>query len=323
VKAGTPVNYTITYANTGNDTVTGASVWDTIPAGLLYISSTGGGVVAGGVVSWSIPILSPGGSGSFVLTVTSTGYVRTTAPARAAAAYANSCGIAQPPVSTGPVTVSTCYPDLFVEKRGPAFATIGDPVEFTIVVRNTGTDTALDVALVDTVPLPLTLAGFTGSATSFGRVVSWDFGDLPPGQSREVRVSCGGYLADNDYDVRNEAFATYAEPSGVPTSPRLSAVTVGFVPFTEFKAYPNPFKPGAAVRGTFKFVGLPDGAKVHIYAVTGREVRVLEGVKRRRLEWDGRNSEGTPAAAGIYLYVAEIPEKGRVRRVRGKFGLVR
>jgi uncharacterized repeat protein (TIGR01451 family) len=323
VKAGMPFTYTISYANTGNDTVTGASIWDTIPAGLLYVSSTGGAVVAGSVVSWSIPSLPPGGAGSFVLTVTSTGYIRATAPSRAAAAYGNSCGVSQPPVQTAPVTVSTCFPELVLAKKGPEYAFVGDGVEFTIVVRNAGTDTALSVLLVDTVPLPLTLAGFTGSATAFGPVIAWYFGDLVPGESREVRVSCAGHNSDQDYDVRNEAFATYAEPSGVPTSPLTSAVTVAFIPFTTLQAYPNPFKPGESVRGTFKFVGLPDGAKVHIYAVTGREVRVLDGVKRRRLEWDGRNSEGTPVAAGIYLYLLEIPEAGKTRLVRGKLGLIR
>jgi hypothetical protein len=89
------------------------------------------------------------------------------------------------------------------------------------------------------------------------------------------------------------------------------------------RVFPSPFRPKKAVGGTLKFSGLPDGTKVHIYAVTGREVRRLEGVKRHRLEWDGVNAEGRPAAAGIYFYVIEVPDGNGPGLFHGKIGLIR
>jgi len=87
--------------------------------------------------------------------------------------------------------------------------------------------------------------------------------------------------------------------------------------------YPSPFRLRKAVGGTLKFDGLPDGSKVYIYAVTGREVRVLEGVKSHRLEWDGLNSEGKQAAAGIYLYLVDLRDGKTTKVIRGKIGLIR
>ena len=116
-------------------------------------------------------------------------------------------------------------------------------------------------------------------------------------------------------------YGSYGYPGGM----RLDCLeeTAGGDGEEPVHVYPSPFRPRKAVGGTLKFDGLPDGSKVYIYAVTGREVRALEGVERQRLEWDGRNAEGTPVAAGIYLYLVEVPSGGGTRRIHGKIGLIR
>ncbi len=62
--------YTITYANTGLADLLNAKITDNLPAGVIYISSTGGGnETAPGVVEWNLGSLAAGQSGSVTLTV--------------------------------------------------------------------------------------------------------------------------------------------------------------------------------------------------------------------------------------------------------------
>jgi hypothetical protein len=75
-----------------------------------------------------------------------------------------------------------------------------------------------------------------------------------------------------------------------------------------FSAGPNPALQG---RTTFEFVVPPGagGARVRVIDLAGRQVRVLAAgsvAGARRLEWDGRASDGVPAPPGIYAARLEI-----------------
>ena len=83
---------------------------------------------------------------------------------------------------------------------------------------------------------------------------------------------------------------------------------------------PNPFGP----RTTIEFV-LPRASRVRLLIAdpAGRVVRMLEDRERsagpHRIEWDGRTDSGTPAPAGVYLYVLDAGEQhemGKLVRVR-------
>ncbi|MBX7100183.1 MAG: DUF11 domain-containing protein, partial [Myxococcaceae bacterium] len=65
--AGT-ITFTLSYSNTGNGYATGAVLTDVLPAGLTYQSSTSGGMNAGQTVTWALGTLSPGASGSVMVT---------------------------------------------------------------------------------------------------------------------------------------------------------------------------------------------------------------------------------------------------------------
>ncbi|MGE5499667.1 MAG: T9SS type A sorting domain-containing protein, partial [Syntrophothermus sp.] len=67
--------------------------------------------------------------------------------------------------------------------------------------------------------------------------------------------------------------------------------------------YPNPFNPSTTIR----FIMAEDGmAELKIYDMLGREVKtIIEGFLRSGMHsfiWNGFNSNGTPAASGIYIY---------------------
>jgi uncharacterized repeat protein (TIGR01451 family) len=72
---GTNITYTITYGNTGGVDATGVVIHDPVPVGTTFVSATGGGTEAGGVVTWNIgtiPAGTPGLTVQFTVTVTAT-----------------------------------------------------------------------------------------------------------------------------------------------------------------------------------------------------------------------------------------------------------
>src|SRR5205823_637399 len=69
VAPGSNITYTISYSNTGNMNATGVVITDTIPANTSFVSATGGGTLAAGVVTWNIGALAAGASTSVQLVV--------------------------------------------------------------------------------------------------------------------------------------------------------------------------------------------------------------------------------------------------------------
>jgi hypothetical protein len=66
--------------------------------------------------------------------------------------------------------------------------------------------------------------------------------------------------------------------------------------------YPNPFNPDTAVNGTLKIQGVPPGATVNLYTVSGELVH-RETATGALIEWDGKTLNGRVVATGIYYYV--------------------
>lgn len=85
-------------------------------------------------------------------------------------------------------------------------------------------------------------------------------------------------------------------------------------------AYPNPYSPLKG-SGTLKFIQIPTGSVVKIYASGGDLVRELNEDGFGRVIWDGKNSTGEYVANGLYIYVV-IPEQGDARRI-GKIGVLK
>src|SRR5262249_20250324 len=48
------VTYTVSWTNSGPGTALGVTVSDTLPIGAQFVSASGGGKLAGGVVTWSV-----------------------------------------------------------------------------------------------------------------------------------------------------------------------------------------------------------------------------------------------------------------------------
>jgi len=90
--------------------------------------------------------------------------------------------------------------------------------------------------------------------------------------------------------------------------------------FSVSAPYPNPFNPVTLIRFT-----LPDDGPVEfaVYDVRGAKVAVLASGYRRAgtydVKWDGRSSDGTTAASGVYLYRL----RAGIHEAQGKLMLVK
>ena len=87
--------------------------------------------------------------------------------------------------------------------------------------------------------------------------------------------------------------------------------------FTLGTNYPNPFNPTTTIP-----LAVPAGAKdvnLTIYNVLGQPMRqVWAGplaAGEHRLTWDGRDAQGRPVAAGVYVYRLQVDEQTRARKM--------
>ena len=81
--------------------------------------------------------------------------------------------------------------------------------------------------------------------------------------------------------------------------------------------YPNPFNPATTIP-----LAVPAGAKnvgLTIYNVLGQPLRhVWTGplsAGEHQLTWDGRDAQGQPVAAGVYVYRVQVDEQTRARKM--------
>ncbi|HEY6942292.1 DUF7507 domain-containing protein [Dokdonella sp.] len=200
---GTPIAYTIVAANAGPSAVTGASVTDTIPAGIAGASWTA--VYAGGAsgpangsgninASVNLPV---GGSATFTLSGT--------IAATATGTLANSATIAVPANANDPVPANNSATDsdmltpsanLSISKTdGSATYTPGAAIAYTIVASNAGPSVATGATVADAIPASIAGAtwtvayagGASGPASGAGNINASL--DLPVGGSATFTLS--------------------------------------------------------------------------------------------------------------------------------------
>ena len=173
--AGTNVTWTLTAANAGPSTATGVVLTDTLPTGVSFVSATGGGTAAGGVVTWpTVAAIAPGATAVRTVTVL-VGAGVTGALQNIGAATSTS----PDPVATDNravhTTTATASSDLSVAKSAQAVDTAGTTTSWTVQATNAGPSTATGVIVSDTLPAGVTGVTATGGGTysAVGNVVTW------------------------------------------------------------------------------------------------------------------------------------------------------
>ena len=230
VVPGTNTTYTIVVTNNGPSTVTGAVVSDVLPAGVTFVSATGGATYdpVTNTVSATLGMLAPGASTSFNLTVAigaaSTGTLNNTATVSPPTGFFDPDETNNSATDTDTLTPQA---DLSITKTdGATTAVPGTNVTYTIVVTNNGPSTVTGATVSDVLPAGTTFVSTTGGVyDSAANTVHFTTGTLAPGGMTTFQLTVAvdplatGTLSNT---------ATVAPPSGVtdPTDGNNSATDI-------------------------------------------------------------------------------------------------
>ncbi|MGN6520930.1 MAG: DUF7507 domain-containing protein [Dokdonella sp.] len=225
---GSPITYTIVASNAGPSAVTGATVADTIPAGIAgatwtCVGAGGGTCPASGSGNVSATVNIPvGGTATFT--------VSGTVSASATGTLSNTATIAAPAGTTDPTPGNnsatdsdtlTGSADIEAHKTGPATVTAGGAIAYSVVVTNHGPSDANATTFNDAVPSGIT--GVTascgtptggavcGAVNVAGNTVSSTITTMPSGAS--VTFTINGTAPANPGSLSNTASAQ--PPAGI------------------------------------------------------------------------------------------------------------
>lgn len=160
-------------------------VRDYIPTGLSYVRSEPSATVEGDQLVWRLGNMDAG----------ETKTIKVTFRADKEGTLVNCASVSADPRTCASVFVGK--PALAIEKTGPQTALINSEVTYNIVVRNTGSAVARNVVVTDPVP-----DGF--SHASGQKELSYNVGDLAPGQSKQITVT---FKANKRGEICNVATA--------------------------------------------------------------------------------------------------------------------
>ena len=195
---GTSISYTITVSNAGPSDAPGVSVMDTFPAilqGVTYTSVAAGGATgntagpANGNINDTVNM--PAGS-SVTYTVNATIASSATGNLSNTATVTAPGGVSDPtPGNNSATDTDTLTPsaDVAVDKSGPATVTPGNNITYTISVTNGGPSDAVNLSLVDAVPVGTTFVSVTTPA-------GWTRTDLvSPGGTGTITFTAASLVA--------------------------------------------------------------------------------------------------------------------------------
>ncbi|MBB4664830.1 putative repeat protein (TIGR01451 family) [Conexibacter arvalis] len=118
-----------------------------------------------------------------------------------------------------------CSADLSIVKVPSASpAHPGQPLDYTLTVRNDGPSTARDVVVADTLPSQLTVTSVPAGCTASGQVVSCALGALAPGAVQTIQIGTT-VAASATGTIVNEATVTGRTPDPDPGNNRSTPPT--------------------------------------------------------------------------------------------------
>ncbi|MEJ2218375.1 MAG: hypothetical protein P8099_17365, partial [Gemmatimonadota bacterium] len=160
---------------------------------LTFVSATGGGSynATSRAVTWTVGTLAVDSSTSLGLTATAAAGANGSVSNRAWVGSTSPDPVSTNDSSTVTTTLAQSA-DLSVAKSGPASATAGSNVSYTIAVQNSGGPSdASGVTVTDTLPASLTYVSSTGggSYNATSRAVTWNVGTLVAGGSTSLGLT--------------------------------------------------------------------------------------------------------------------------------------
>lgn len=183
-----PVELTIrANASVGDVTVT-----DRVPDGAKLIRTEPKAEVAGNTVTWKTTDLAAGQAATMTMILSALGD-----------GELSSCAsFSVTPVAC--VVTRVGRPQLSITKTGPETAILGDTVTYNVRVINSGTAVARNVVVTDNIP--------EGLEHAQGKTLTYELGNLAPGESRDIPVTCTAAVRGNHC---NQAIANSANAGKV------------------------------------------------------------------------------------------------------------
>jgi uncharacterized repeat protein (TIGR01451 family) len=276
VLTGTVITYTLSYRNLGTAAAQTTQLVDALPAGLSFLSATGGGAfdLLTGTVTFALGTLAandglPGGpdEGSVTVTalVTATGGTIT-----------NTAAISTPTTesdatnNTNSVTTAVVSADVTVSKSGPAGSVLtGTVITYTLNYRNLGTAAAQGVVVLDTLPAGLGFVSATGGGTfdPIAGVVASNVGNLAandgaPGGLDEGSATITALVTATGGTLTNTAAVSTVTPESDLTNNASSVTnTAVSADVTVSKTGPaSPVLTGTSVTYTLSYANLGTAA---------------------------------------------------------------
>ena len=162
-------------------------VTDTLPAGVTFVSASGGGVTNAGLVTWSVGTLTNN-------QVTNLTLIVTVPVSGSLTNVANVGGPTGDPVPTNNVTppvVTDVTPvfDLGLGKTAAATVLANTNLTYTILVTNFGPSSASSVIVTDSLPAGVTfLAAVPATSSTNSSMVTWNLGTLAVNQVKSLSL---------------------------------------------------------------------------------------------------------------------------------------
>lgn len=208
VSAGGALTYQLTFENLGSAPATGLVLTDLLDPNLTFSGQTGGGVYNPGTrtVTWLLPPLAPGASGSVTL------FTTVASPLPNGTPILNQATIDANEADPLPVLVQSTVlsaPALTLTKTAsPDPVSPGGVVTYTLTVLNSGNDDATRVLVVDRLPADLQFLSASGGGVADPglNTVTWDLGTIPAGSgptllTLEARVISGPGTVTNTAEI--------------------------------------------------------------------------------------------------------------------------
>lgn len=196
LSAGEEIVYAITVRNTGSPNAENVAITDIIPAPVTGVSWTavalGGSTIVSGATgtgnNLTITANIPGGNIGNALEITVTGTIDPTYTGsftNTATATPSEAGAATVTSQQVTTTVSRST-SVRIRKSGPAVASPGETLNYTLLVTNSGPSTAQDVRITDAINTVLTNVSWTATASGGATVTA---GASGTGNSLTVRAA--------------------------------------------------------------------------------------------------------------------------------------
>ncbi len=236
VNGNQDVTYTITWSVAGAQ-ATNVVVTDPIPANTSYVSM-GCGTTTGTCTmsqtgtpvtstTWNLGTRNPGEGGTLTLVV------KTAISVPNGSVIPNTAAIrsaeVDPVFAQADVRAATA-PQLQITKTTSAtIVNPGDPISYTVKVKNIGTDTAVNAVATDTLPAGFTFVSTSPVATSIvGQTATWNLGNMTVGQevtlTYTVNVAPGTTAGTYDNIAKAKANNAPEVSTKVPVTTRVPQV---------------------------------------------------------------------------------------------------